>query len=394
MNDHRSKRSNLSSWKEKPEKKSGHRTGIAVSPCAPEKMIITDDMLSDYARKIKKEHSVSNGKVPKLVTTLLDKEKYVTHYQNLKLYLSLGLKIKKIHRVLEFDQSAWLKEYIDYNTEMRKNAKNSFEKDFFKLMNNSVFGKTMENLRKRVNIELVTNEKRLNKLSAKPTYVSSKIFNENLVAVHTKKKRLLLDKPSYVGMCILDLSKTKMYDFHYNYIKKKYPDSQLLFTDTDSLFYQIKSEKDIYEEFWVDRHLFDNSDYPKSSKYFSDENKKVIGKFKDEAAGKPILEFVGLKCKMYSYLLGDGGGSPGPPQEHKKAKGVKKNVVKKEIKHRDFLDVLFNTKTMHHRMNTIRSELHQINSYHLNKVSLSPYDDKRYILDDGITSLSYGNKKK
>ena len=243
-------------------------------PCAPEKKIITDELLSDYARKIKEEHSVSSGKVPKLVTTLNDKEKYVSHYRNLQLYLSLGICIKKIHRGVEFDQSPWLKEYIDFNTEMRKNAKNDFEKDFFKLMNNSVFGKTMENLRKRVNIELVTDEKRLNKLSAKPTYVSSKIFNENLVGVHTKKERLLLDKPSYVGMCILDLSKTHMYDFHYNYIKKKYPDSQLLFTDTDSLFYHIKSEKDIYEEFWVDRELFDNSDYPNSSKYFSDENKK------------------------------------------------------------------------------------------------------------------------
>ena len=354
-------------------------------PCAPEKMIITDDMLSDYARKIKEEHSVSSGKVPKLVTTLNDKEKYVSHYRNLQLYLSLGIRIKKIHRVLEFNQSEWLKEYIDFNTEMRKNAKNSFEKDFFKLMNNSVFGKTMENLRKRVNIELVTNEKRLNKLSAKPNYVSSKIFNENLVAVHTKKETLLLDKPSYVGMCILDLSKTHMYDFHYNYIKKKYPDSQLLFTDTDSLFYHIKTEKDIYEEFWVDRELFDNSDYPKSSKFFFNENKKVIGKFKDETAGKPILEFVGLKSKMYSYKIGE--------EEHKKAKGVKKNVVKKEIKHQDYLDVLFNKKIMHHQMNTIRSESHQINSYHLNKVSLSPYDDKRYLLDDGITSLAYVNIK-
>jgi len=358
-------------------------------PCTPEKKIITNELVSDYAKNIKEEHSVSSGKVSKLVTTLYDKEKYILHYRNLHLYLSLGLRLKKIHRVLEFDQSAWLKPYIDFNTEMRTNAKNSFEKDFFKLMNNSVFGKTMENLRKRVNIELVTNEKRLNKLSAKPTYVSSKIFNENLVAVHTKKERLLLDKPSYVGMCILDLSKTKMYDFHYNYIKKKYPDSQLLFTDTDSLFDQIKSDKDIYEEFWVDRELFDNSDYPKSSKYFSDENKKVIGKFKDQAAGKPILEFVGLKSKMYSYLVKESTGSE-PPEEHKKAKGVKENVVKKEIKHRDYLDVLFNKKTMHHRMNTIRSELHQINSYHLNKVSLSP-DDKRFLLDDGITSLSYGH---
>jgi len=221
-------------------------------------------------------------------------------------------------------------------------------------MNNSVFGKTMENLRNRVNIELVTNETRLNKLSAKPTYVTNKIFNENLVAVHTKKERLLLDKPSYVGMSILDLSKTLMYDFHYNYIKKKFPESQLLFTDTDSLFYQIKSEKDIYEEFWLDRNLFDNSDYPDSSKFFFRDNKKVIGKFKDEAAGKPILEFVGLKSKMYSYLLGESQNSP---QEHKKAKGVKKIVVKKEIKLRDYLDVLFNNNIMHHQMNTIRSEL-------------------------------------
>ena len=183
-----------------------------------------------------------------------------------------------------------------------------------------------------------------------------------------------------------------MHDFHYNYIRKKFPESQLLFTDTDSLFYQIKSEKDIYEEFWVDRNLFDNSDYPNSSKFFFKDNKKVIGKFKDEAAGKPILEFVGLKSKMYSYLVGE--SSLKPPIEHKKAKGVKKIVVKKEIKHRDYLDVLFNNNIMHHQMNTIRSQLHQINSYHLNKISLSPYDDKRYILDDGITSLAYGNKKK
>jgi len=183
-------------------------------------MIINDDMLSDYARKLKEENSVSSGKVPKLVTTLLDKAKYVTHYRNLKQDLELGLRVKKIHRVLEFSQSPWLKEYIDFNTEKGKNAKNSFEKDFFKLMNNSGFGKTMENLRNRVNIELVTDEKRLNKLSAKPTYVSSKIFNEDLVAVHTKKEKLLLNKPSYVGKCILDLSKTRMYDFHYNYIKK------------------------------------------------------------------------------------------------------------------------------------------------------------------------------
>ena len=143
------------------------------------------------------------------------------------------------------------------------------------------------------------------------------------------------------------------------------------------------SDKDVYEEFYSDKNLFDNSDYPESSKYFFKENKKVIGKFKDEAAGKVINEFAGLKSKMYSYTIRD--------KEHKKAKGVKKNVVKNEIKHQNYLEVLYNGKTMYHQMNTIRSESHQINSYHLNKVSLSPFDDKRYILDDEITSLAYGH---
>ena len=158
-------------------------------------------------------------------------------------------------------------------------------------------------------------------------------------------------------MCILDLSKTLMYDFHYNYIRKNYTDCQLLFTDTDSLFYRIKTEGDIYEDFLKDRSLFDNSDYPKSSKFFFGENKKVIGKFKDEAAGKPILEFIGLKSKMYSYTTED--------KNNKTAKGVKKNVIKKEISHSDYRDVLFNNKKMHHQMKSIPSEFHHISSYQL-----------------------------
>ena len=145
-------------------------------------------MLSEYCKKIADKYNMSIGLVNKLIPTLKDKKEYVLHYRNLKLYLDLGLKIKKVHRVLEFDQSPWLKQYIDFNTNKQKNAKNSFENDFFKLMNNSVFGKTMENLRKRVDIRLITNENKLLKLASKPTYVSSKIFNENLVAVHKIKE--------------------------------------------------------------------------------------------------------------------------------------------------------------------------------------------------------------
>ena len=137
----------------------------------------------------------------KLIPTLRDKKEYVLHYHNLQLYLDLGLKIKKVHRVLKFDQSPWLKQYINFNTEKRKHAKNSFEKDFFKLMNNSVFGKTMENLQKQVDVRLVTDEKKLGKLTAKPTYVSSKIFNESLMALPKLKETLPLNRPAYVGMC-------------------------------------------------------------------------------------------------------------------------------------------------------------------------------------------------
>ena len=202
-------------------------------PVAPEKAKVSKDMLSKYCKKIAEKYNISIGQVNKLIPTLRDKKEYVLHYRNLRLYLNLGLKIKKVHRVLAFDQFPWLKQYIDFNTEKRKHAKNSFEKDYFKLMNNSVFGKTMENLRKRVDVRLVTNERKLLKLTSKPTYVSSKIFNENLVAAHKIKEALTLNRPAYVGMCILDLSKTLMYDFHYKYIRNKYGDrAKLLLTRT------------------------------------------------------------------------------------------------------------------------------------------------------------------
>ena len=359
-------------------------------PCAAEKIKVSDDMLSDYCREIKNKFNISSGNVNKLIPTLSDKKNYVLHEENLKLYLSLGLKLKKIHRVLEFSEKPWLKQYIDFNTEKRKNAKNAFEKDFFKLMNNSVFGKTMENIRKRSNIKLETDPDHFLRQTAKPTYVSCKIFHENLVAVHMKKNFLKLDKPSYVGMCILDLSKVLMYDFHYNFIKKKYGDRAiLLFTDTDSLCYIILTD-DVYQDLFNHRDMFDNSDYSKSSKFYFDENKKVIGKFKDEAAGNPITGFVGHKSKMYSYEVELPGGEV---KNNKKAKGIRDIVTKRDIDHKDYLSVLQNNTILKHKMKTFRSDHHVVSSYEINKTSLSCFDDKRYILDDGITSYAYGHYK-
>ena len=329
-------------------------------PVFPEKVKVSNDMLSGYCKKIAEKYKISIGLVRKLIPTLRDKKEYVLHYRNLQLYLDLGLKIKKIHRLLKFDQSPWLKQYIDFNTERQKHAKNSFGKDFFKLMNNSVFGKTMENLCKRVDVRLVTDEKKLDKLTSKPTFVSSKIFNENLMAVHKVKETLTPNRPAYVGMCILDLSKMLMYDFHHNYIKKKYNNrARLLFTDTDSLTYEIEAE-DVYKE--------------------------IIGKFKDEACGIPITEFIRLKSKMYSYVKDDEKGG-------RTAKGIKKNVIKNNIKHEYYKNTLINNEQMHHKMKTIRSQRHQLGSYEINKVLLSCFDDKCYIHDNGTSSYAYGHYK-
>ena len=353
-------------------------------PLAAERVCVNKDMLSEYCKKIATKYNISTGLVHKLIPTLSNKEKYILHYRNLQLYLDLGLKINKVHRVLEFNQSPWLKQYINFNTEKRTQAKNSFEKDFFKLMNNSVFGKTMENLRKRVDVRLITDEKKLLKMVSKPTYVSSKIFNENLVAVHKIKETLTLNRPAYVGMCILDLSKTLMYNFHYNYIKNKYGNkAKLLFTDTDSLTYEIEAE-DVYRDFWNDKDRFDNSDYPESSPYFNKTNKKVIGKFKDEACGIPIKEFVGLRSKMYSYVKDN-------KKEARTAKGIKKVVINNNIKHEDYKNVLLENRQIQHTMKTIRSSKHQLGSYEINKISLSCFDDKRYILNNGKQSLAYGH---
>ena len=249
------------------------------------------------------------NKVSKLIPNLGNKKKYVLHYENLKQYLRLGLKLTHIHRGIKFKESPWLKKYISLNTKLRTEAKNEFEKDFFKLMNNAVFGKTMENIRNRVNIKLVNNEKQAEKLSAKPNFKHCNIFSEDLVAIHMKKTKLDFDKPVYLGMCILDLSKTLMYDFHYNYIKQKYGDkAKLLLTDTDSLMYEIQTE-DFYKDISGDvKDRFDTSGYPSDhpSGIPSGFNKKVLGMFKDEVNGNVIDEFVGLRAKLYSYKMFEG----------------------------------------------------------------------------------------
>ena len=327
--------------------------------------------------------------VKKLIPNLRHKNNYVIHYKNLMQCLRLGMKLKKIHRGIKFIESAFLKPYIDKNTSLRTQAKNNFEKDFFKLMNNSVFGKTMENIRNRVNVKLVDTGEQFKKLTAKPNYESRKIFNENLVSVHMKKTSLTMNKPVYLGMSILDLSKTLMFDFHYKYIKPKYGNkAKLLFTDTDSFLYEIQTE-DFYKDIAGDvKDRFDTSDYPEGhpSGIPTGINKKVLGKFKDEAAGKVIKEFVGLRAKLYSYKMDEG-------KENKRCKGIKKAVVEKSIRHEDYKTCLTTGKEQLRRQNIIRSYEHTLYTEEINKVALSAADDKRYLLKDSFDTLAWGHYK-
>ena len=350
----------------------------------------------DYPEKLHSLHNeyplcpesvkLDGSTVAKLIPNLNDKKHYVLHYENLKQCVSLGLKITKIHRAIWFQESAWLKEYIDLNTMLRTAAKNEFQKDFFKLMNNSIFGKTMESIENHVDIRLVTERNAAIELAAKPNYDRCTIFDENLIAVHMRRTKLVYNKPIYLGMCILDLSKTLMYEFHYNYMKKKFKEVSLLMTDTDSGFYEIKTE-DFYADISADvDRWFDTSELPENhlSCIRAGVNKKVLGMFKDEASGKPIEEFVGLRAKLYSYKMFQG-------DEHKKCKGVKKSVVKKTITHDDYIDCLFNGAKQSRRMKVIRSYKHEVYTEEVNKIALSGDDDKRVVQDDGIHTLAHGH---
>lgn len=333
------------------------------------------------------------SKIDKLLLTLNDKEKYVVHYRMLALALRHGLELKKVHRILKFKQSPWLKPYIDLNTELRKKATNDFEKSFFKLLNNAIFGKTMENVRERVDMKLLNKWDtkfgvRMN--IAKPNYKRCIIFDEELVVVELKKTSVLMNKPIAVGMSILDISKLTMYGFLYDFLKPKYGEKvRVAYTDTDSFILAIETE-DFYKEMRDNIERFDTSDYPWPNAYgIERKNKKIPGLFKDELNGNILIEFVGLRAKCYALRSLD---NKSYNESMKKSKGVKKSVVKKSITFNDFIHCLENSCEVTRKQNTIRSLLHKVYSIRQEKIALSPFDDKRYIVkSNGTDTLAWGH---
>ena len=342
------------------------------------------------------------NKCKKLVCNLFNKKKYVAQINTLKQALNHGLKLKKIHKVIEFNQEAWLKPYIDMNTELRKLAKNDFEKNLFKLMNNSVFRKTMENIRKHRDIKLVTTDKKRSKLVSEPNYHTINLISEDLSIIEMKKIKVKMNKPIYLGLSILEISKTLMYEFWYDYMKPKYNDDvKLCYMDTDSFIMNIKTNyfyKDIASDV---ENRFDTSNYEVNTSETTAEpgslernalarrplptgkNKKVIGLMKDELGGKIITEFVTLRPKTYSFLTDDG-------KEDKKAKGTKKCIIKKMIKFNDYKKCLLNGEIILKSQQRFISNKHDLYTENVNKIALSNNNDKRIVLSNKITSYPYG----
>ncbi|XP_045466137.1 uncharacterized protein LOC123674983 isoform X1 [Harmonia axyridis] len=369
---------------------------LGIPDDAPEGYILEVDL--EYPQHIHDLHkdlpfcaesripSGSKIKQPKLLTTLFPKKNYIVHYRNLKQALSHGLILKKIHRVLKFKQSAWLKVYIDKNTLLRQAACNDFEKNLFKLMNNAVFGKTIENIRKHRTIKLVNQwngRYGAKNLIASPFFKCRTILDDDLVAIEIQNRLLIFDKPIYVGMSVLDISKICLYEFHYDYFLPTFKDCILNYVDTDSLTYEI-SNQDPYEQIRQDCPTrFDTSDYPPDNVYnIPRVNKKVLGLMKDENNGLIMTDFVGLHSKMYSYCVDS--------KELKKIKGIKKNVVK-SLSFNDFLQCLLNDSVMYIKQRNIVSKGHNVFSVEQKKIAPCYKDDKRYIIPQSHNTLPWGH---
>ena len=357
-------------------------------PLCPENMKVEERLLSKHQRELHRHYyngkEARDEKHPKLILNQMNKTNYVVHIKALQYYLKKGMKLLKVHRGVKFKQRCWLKPWIDFNTEKRKEAKSDFEKDMFKLMNNAVYGKTMENVRNHIDFELVSTQDRIQKCVNNPNYKGCHIINEELVGVEKTKTVLKLNKPIYLGMSILDLSKIHMYGFYYDVLKDKYQENiRLIYTDTDSYVIQTFTE-DIYEDWMNIKDYMDFSGYDKNHQCCDATNKKVLGKFKDEMDGKIITNFIALRPKMYCLKVFN------EKKAEKKAKGVPKLKVKRDLDMKDYEATLHEHIPKNVNFNAIRSKNHQIYSINQSKVGLTSYDNKRYWLDD-TESLPYGH---
>lgn len=293
-------------------------------PLAPEIRRVMEEEYSDWQKNCMAKLGQKPTKSKKLMMDFLPKRDYVVHYKNLQYYIAHGMKLIRVKSAIEFNQEKWMKDYIEMNTEKRQKAKNEFEKDFFKLMNNAVFGKTMENKRNRMDLQIFNKNTQKNKIVkqvASPFFEKQIMFPNGFVGIVKRQSEVFLNKPIYTGMTILDNSKLVMYRRHYELQKRKYGEkSESMYRDTDSDVVKVETD-DIYKDMQGD-DAFDTSNYPKENPLHSDKNKKVLGKMKDEKGGVVIKEFCAIKAKMYSFL------DEGLSETKKSERSHKNNIAK------------------------------------------------------------------
>jgi hypothetical protein len=356
-------------------------------PLAPERLIVEEHLLSDNQHDLREQYAISHTATPKLIPNFFDKSQQLVHYQNLQFYLEHGLVLTKVHRAIRFKQSRWLKPYVQANTDLRAKSNDPVETKLRKDMNNSIYGKTCENLTKRTDIKLVTSKETCEKLINKPHCRRFQVFTPELAAVELQKIKCLINKPTYVGFAVLELSKLHMYKFHYDRMRVWYPTCELLFTDTDSLVYQIFTD-DLYADLAASRREhFDFSGYPETHSLYGCENKMVMGKMKDESGGEIITEFVGLRPKMYSYTTLIASGSV---KEAKRAKGIQRSAVA-DLRHSDYLAQIQNPHENYVNIQRIGQKHHRIYTMASQKRGLCAFDDKRFLLPDGVHTLAHGH---
>lgn len=330
------------------------------------------------------------NKLNKLLTTLSEKKRYVIHYRMLKLALLHGLILDKVHRVLRFRQEPWLKKFVDLCTNIRKGATNDFEIAFPKLCVNSTYGKSLERIRDRKQFTLVYTMKDFLKKLHKHNFKDYHIYSKNCVGMEFTRQTVILNRPVYLGLAILELSKYLMYEFYYDVLKSFYgKDVELIYTDTDSLILKIRT-RSIQKDLKQLEYFFDFSNYPKGTgSLHNTVNNKVLGKFKDEAAGKTILEFVGLRPKCYALRIKVKDGV----EDKLTCKGVKSVNLNRTILFDHYKNTLLEQKKMYSSFYTIRSYQHNVYTIKQNKLALSYFDDKRHILPDNVHTLAYGHYK-
>ena len=334
------------------------------------------------------------NKVKKLTYDSHDKKEYSIYISVLKQALNHGLKLKKIHSAISFSQDNWLEPYIMHNTNLRMKAANDFEKDYYKLLNNSFYGKTMENVRGHRDIKLVTNNKKRSVLKSEPNYHGTKHISEELSIMEMKLRELYMNKTLYLGQVILDNSKMLMYEYWYDYLRPMYGDKiKLCYMDTDSFIIYVETE-DFYKDISNDiDKWFGTSNFSKdiNRPLEKGKNEKVIGKFKDELGGLIMSEFCALRSKAYAFLID--GFNDIDYEKHdinKKAKGTKKCVIKNKITFNDYVNALFNSVKVTRSQFTFRSRFHEIYTEKINKIALSSNDDKRIQCNDKIATYPYG----